>query len=49
MPFTMGPCRWGNHDLYTLADAMLPEGATLFMGAAVKDFSYAFCAPGTWV
>ena len=35
----------GNHDLYTLADAMLPEGATLFMGAAVKDFSYAFVHP----
>lgn len=35
----------GNHDLYTLADAVLPSGATRFMGAAVKDFAYAFLHP----
>lgn len=35
----------GNHDLYTLADALLPSGATRFMGAAVKDFAYAFLHP----
>ncbi|CAK9088929.1 unnamed protein product [Durusdinium trenchii] len=35
----------GNHDLYTLADALLPDGASLFMGAPVKDFSYAFVHP----
>lgn len=35
----------GNHDLYTLADALLPSGATRSMGAAVKDFAYAFLHP----
>lgn len=40
--------RQGNHDLYTLADALLPSGATRLMGAAVKDFSYAFLHPALW-
>ncbi|CAJ1354308.1 unnamed protein product, partial [Effrenium voratum] len=35
----------GNHDLYFLADAVLPQGARDLMGAPVQDFSYAFIHP----
>ncbi|CAE7327624.1 SLP2 [Symbiodinium natans] len=35
----------GNHDLYFLADSVLPDGATTLMGIPVRDFSFSFIHP----
>eukprot|EP00439_Symbiodinium_sp_Y106_P086922 s485_g36.t5 len=35
----------GNHDLYFLADSVLPEGAANLMGVPVRDFTFSFIHP----
>ena len=38
----------GNHDLYFLADSVLPNGAANLMGVPVRDFTFSFIHPDTW-
>ncbi|CAE7911907.1 unnamed protein product [Symbiodinium necroappetens] len=35
----------GNHDLYFLADSVLPDGAATLMGVPVRDFTFSFIHP----
>jgi len=35
----------GNHDLYFLADSVLPNGAANLMGVPVRDFTFSFIHP----
>lgn len=39
----------GNHDLFTLLDVALEDGADRPMGAPVLDFTYAFTHPQTYI